>query len=180
MNPALQQLKDIHLPPYIGTWPPAIGWIILSTVCFFILIYGSYYWYKQRKQNYAIKFALKKLKQLEKLSLNNPHHINIAEEISTLLRRTALHYFSRSSIAGLTGKSWLKFLTNNLHHLLNENLEYLLIVAPYQKSVQADLKPLLTFTEAWLMTLIKRKNTPYQFSKRVSLIEASNSKTLRE
>lgn len=180
MNPALQQLKDLHLPPDISAWPLTIGWILLSIACLLILIYANYIWYKHRKKNAAIKFALKKLKNLEKLALQHSHHINIAEEISILLRRTALHCFPRSSIAGLTGKAWLKFLTRNLHDPLNANLEYLLIAAPYQKTVCADLKPLFTFAHTWLMTLTKRKKTPYQFSKRVSPIEASNSKPLRE
>src|ERR1700733_10161036 len=110
LNPALQQLKDIHLPQAIHMWPIAPGWIILYCLTSALLGYGIYLGYQRRKQRYMMKHALRQLNQLKTLMQNNPDKINIAAEISTFIRRVALYYFRRETIAGLSGENWLKFL----------------------------------------------------------------------
>jgi Domain of unknown function (DUF4381) len=157
MNPALQQLKDIHLPPAISLWPSAPGWIILSVVTAALLGYGITVWYGRRKQRYTIKYARLQLNQLQALMQHNPDEINIAAEISTLIRRTALYYFQRDAIAGLSGQEWLQFLNDS-----GRTLEFtaatgqLLIDAPYRKHHNTDLAPLFALTQNWLAVIAKR------------------------
>ena len=151
MNPALQQLKDIHLPQGISMWPTAPGWIVLYLILFACVLLFIYYRYQQKKRSYTADYALRQLIQLKKLMLHNPNHIHIAAEISTLIRRTALHYFNRKTIAGLSGQNWLQFLNNSGRTTgFNSDVGQVLINAPYSKHDNSDLTPLFLLTEKWL------------------------------
>lgn len=158
MNPELQQLKDIHLPQAIKMWPIAPGWIGLFVVFIVTIFCVVYYGYKRKQKKYTVNYALAKLKKLQNLTKENPEKINIATEISILLRRTALYYFPREDIAGLSGKHWLEFL-NRSGHTTNFTRETgrLLTDAPYQKEFANDLSPLFNLAQAWLITIAKKK-----------------------
>lgn len=156
MNPTLQQLKDIHLPHAICMWPIAPGWIILYFAALGLLIYLLYYYYRKRKQRYIVNYALRQLNQLKELKQNNnnPQNINIAAELSTLIRRTALYYFNRNVIAGLSGQNWLQFLNESGRTTqFTADAGQLLIEAPYRKNQDADLTTLFTLTENWLLAI---------------------------
>jgi hypothetical protein len=90
---------------------------------------------------------------------NNPKNINIAAEISTLIRRTALYYFERNTIASLSGQAWLTFLNDSgKTQAFTDTAGQLLIDAPYRKHHHADLAPLLALTKDWLVTIAKTKS----------------------
>ena len=161
MNPELQQLKDIHLPHAINMLPLAPGWITLFAILSGLSSYLCYIWYQRHKRKKTVKFALAKLKQLKELNVTNPENINIAVEISTLIRRTALHYFRRDEIAGLSGNDWLAFLNHSGNTIqFNDETGRLLIDAPYRKNNTADLMPLFVLTQAWLVTIAKQNRLP--------------------
>jgi len=158
MNPGLQQLKDIHLPKSIPMWLTAPGWIALYMIATGLIGYGIYYWYKRKKQGYTIQYAMNQLNQLQTLATHNPENINIAAEISTLIRRTALYYFRRDRIAGLSGQDWLNFLNNSGNTtLFTAEAGQLLIDAPYRQYHHGDLAPLFSLTQHWLITIAKSK-----------------------
>lgn len=158
MNPALQQLNDIHLPKAIHMWPTAPGWIVLYMIAGGLISYAIYYGYQSRKRRYTIKYAARKLNQLQALSQHNPDNINIAAEISTLIRRTALYYFQREAIAGLSGQDWLKFLNDSGNTTqFTAAVGQLLIDAPYRQYNNADLTPLFALTQQWLIAIVKSK-----------------------
>jgi Domain of unknown function (DUF4381) len=161
MNPELQQLKDIHLPHAINMWPVAPGWIMLFALVLSLFFYLSYFGYQRYKRKKTVKFALAKLKELKLLNIENPQNINIAVEISTLIRRTALHYFRREEIAGLSGNEWLNFLNHSGNTTqFTDETGRLLIDAPYRKNNTADLMPLLDSTQAWLVAIAKKNTLP--------------------
>jgi hypothetical protein len=152
MNPELTQLKDIHLPPAISHWPLAPGWIVLLIVMVSALAYLGYVWYQRRLSKASVKFALLALQKLKAA----PEDVNIAAEISTLIRRTALHYFQREDIAGLTGTDWLTFLNNSINtNEFTTATGRLLIDAPYRNNQNSDLVPLFSLTQTWLLALAK-------------------------
>jgi hypothetical protein len=158
MNPALQQLKDIHLPHAISTWPTAPGWIILITIATMIIGYLIYRYFQRRRSLYTVKFAFLMLNKLKALTVSNPEKINIAAEVSTLIRRTALHYFHREDIAGLTGLAWLTFLNNSGNtNDFTDGTGELLISAPYRKENPEDLSSLFAITQLWLENIAKQK-----------------------
>ncbi len=157
-NPALQQLKDIHLPLAISGWPIAPGWIMLYIAAFILLGYGIYYWQQRKRRRLVIRYALQQLYQLQVLQTQNPDNINIAAEISTLIRRTALHYFQRAAIAGLSGQDWLQFLnTSGNTTAFTESTGQLLLDAPYRKLNDTDIAPLFSVTKNWLQVIGKMK-----------------------
>lgn len=156
MNTELQQLKDIHLPHAIPMWPIAPGWIIIFTLLIILISYLIYAWYQRNQRKNTVKFALKKLENLKGMIVDNPENINIAAEISTLIRRTALYYFRREEIAGLSGNDWLNFLNRSGNTTqFTDEAGHLLIDAPYRKINSTDLTPLFALTQAWLVTISK-------------------------
>jgi hypothetical protein len=155
-NPALQQLKDIHLPRAIHLWPVAPGWIILYMIAAVVLGYWIYFWYQSRRRGNTIKYALRQLHLMQALMQHNPDNINLAAELSTLIRRTALYYFERDAIAGLSGEGWLQFLnTSGCTTEFTTPAGQLLIDAPYRKNNHADLAPLFELTQNWLTAISK-------------------------
>lgn len=161
MDADLQQLKDIHLPHAIHSWPTAPGWMILFLVLAIIAAYLIHVSFSIHRRKKTVKFAHSKLKNLRKLCSENTENINITAEVSTLIRRTALYYFNRNDIAGLTGNDWLEFLNQSGNTTqFTDGIGRLLIDAPYSKHVSAenaDLTSLFDLTQAWLSSIAKAK-----------------------
>lgn len=157
MDARLSQLKDIHLPQPIALWPIAPAWLAVYFLCIIFLAYLVYAGYKAQRKKYIVHFALAKLNELEKLMAENPK-LNGALEISTLLRRTALHYYPRENIAGLTGQAWLSFLNQSGNmSAFNGEEGKLLTEAPYRKNELTDLTPLFSSAKTWLIAISKKK-----------------------
>lgn len=160
MNKELAKLKDIHLPQPINMWALAPGWILLAIILMCLISVGVYFWYKAQQKKSTIKFALAYLTKLQSIMIDNPNNINIAAEISTLIRRTALHYFPREQIAGLTGDDWLHFLNDSSENaVFTADIANLLTEVPYQKNNIHDLTPLFDVTKNWLISINKKKTS---------------------
>lgn len=162
MNPELQQLKDIHLPHAINMWwPLAPGWYVVIALIFATSIVIVYVWRRRARQRFTARFAQVKLRDLQRLLQHNPDNINIAAEVSTLIRRTSLCYFPREEIAGLSGSEWLNFLnrTGNTTEF-TQAIGRLLTDVPYQKNGVAELDSLFKLTNHWLsgITAVAKKH----------------------
>ena len=107
MNP-LDQLKDIHLPPEIGLWPPAYGWWILAALVLGMLV-ASCMWLGQRH-----RARLAKRQALVELSAIKENEKNWPQQLNLLLKRLAITYFPQATIATLHGKVWAEFLAEQL------------------------------------------------------------------
>ncbi|MFQ6371774.1 DUF4381 domain-containing protein [Shewanella sp. YIC-542] len=107
-NPALSTLKDIHLPPEVGFWPPAPGiWtlaILLLGMLAMLGVYGFRRYRARQQQQAPAKAALALLAQLDPQQPEYPLHI------SALLKRCAISYDNRAQVAGLTGEDWYQYL----------------------------------------------------------------------
>jgi hypothetical protein len=99
----LAQLKDIHLPEQVHSYPLAYGWWILLTCLLIGLIFGVMKWQKNRKRSYPKKLALTSLKNTQ----NN-------DEIVTLLKWAAFQYFPRNEVASLHSEQLENFFINKL------------------------------------------------------------------
>lgn len=112
MNPttaAELMLRDIHLPPAPGVWPPAWGWWLLVLVLLVTLAWmGLWLWrlFEMRRQR-ARLLAL--LGQFDRADADDIGPAFLAG-ISRLLRRIALLRYPRSQVAALSGTDWLRFL----------------------------------------------------------------------
>ncbi|HDJ29144.1 MAG TPA: DUF4381 domain-containing protein [Proteobacteria bacterium] len=163
MNPnnqnPLAALKDIHLPPVPGWFPPAPGWWILG---FSLLALSGYAFYKWRQRQLFLRpitLALRELSQLE-LKSNDPDiQCRTLQEISTLLRRFCLVFFTHRQVAGLCGQSWLDFLKERAGEkdLKITDAELLpLLEEAYAPVAAVDLEALGNVVEKWLVAQ-KRK-----------------------
>jgi hypothetical protein len=158
-NPDLHQLKDIHLPNMLSSWHLAPGWIVIIIGLACVLMYSGFTYLQQRRRKHPARYALAELRRLKALSENTqnpPESSVIASEISLLLRRTALHYFDRQQIAGLSGKAWLTFLNGvGQKQVFSDLAGDLLLTAPYQNNGCVSLAPLFSAAERWLQALLK-------------------------
>lgn len=112
MNPTTAtelMLRDIHLPPAPGAWPPAWGWWLLAVVMLGALTWlGLLLWHRfEMRRQRARLLAL--LGQFEHADGDDIGPASLAG-ISRLLRRIALLRYPRSEVAALSGTGWLRFL----------------------------------------------------------------------
>ncbi len=99
----LAQLRDIHLPPPVSSWPPAPGWWLLALLLVVLLTAAIALWLRRRRRNAYRRAALVELQRL-----GADHAADVAA-INALLKRTALAAGFTES-AALSGEAWLQFL----------------------------------------------------------------------
>ncbi|MGI2261503.1 DUF4381 domain-containing protein [Shewanella sp. GXUN23E] len=119
-NPALAQLKDIHLPQEIGLWPLAPGYYLLLALIIVILL--ALFWLYRRRQTHLA--ACRQAKHL--LAGLDMTSNDYAQQVNTLLKRTALSYLPRNAVAGLDDASWLAMLSHTLPEAERQELSVLL------------------------------------------------------
>ncbi len=110
MADPLAQLRDIHLPGPVESWPPAIGWWILLLIILLLVLTVFNWLYKRWRANRYRREALKELRQLHENYLQHGDDLLYLARFQTLLKRVALTRFSREEVASLTGESWVSFL----------------------------------------------------------------------
>lgn len=98
-------LKDIHLPEQITNYPVAYGWWILAALLLLSIVIIVIKVKKISKRNLIKKQALAQIKNNQNINNN---------ELISLLKCTAMHYFSRIEIAKLYGESLQQFLLKQL------------------------------------------------------------------
>ena len=106
----LAQLRDIHLPGSIETWPPAPGWWLLAIMAICAVAYGCCCLYKLWQKNRYRREAITSLKELRREYQQDPESVDYLERYSQLLKRVALSHYSREQVASLTGEAWVAFL----------------------------------------------------------------------
>ena len=158
MNPALSQLRDIHLPPPVSWWPPAPGWWLLAATLLFMTL-ALLVWRRRRRGNRRRRLALQELGRLRARLESHPAQTQpLVSELSLLLRRVALSCYPREEVAALHGERWLAFLDRTLggSPSFQSGDGRLLATAPYLPEGSVDetrLSALLALTERWLKNL---------------------------
>lgn len=163
MNPAtpaelLALLRDIHLPPEPGVWPPAPGWWLLGVV-----VLTGFCWLGwrglQALQRYLLyRRVAKQLKIICARFEESGSEQQLTAEISRLLRRAALREQPRQNVAGLTGSAWLDFLDSGSDtDEFSNGPGRCLVTVPYgaaEKTV--DSEGLVDLVRRWLRTNLGR------------------------
>ncbi len=98
-------LNDIHVPEQISNYPIAYGWWILAVFAVLLIIFIIIKARKNRQYQQVKKQALAQLKSNEGMSNN---------DLISLLKWAAMHYFSRAQLAQLYGESLQHFLLEQL------------------------------------------------------------------
>lgn len=158
MNPALKQLKDIHLPQAIGTWPIAAGWIGLCILIFIVLCVIIVKVYRIMKKRRPMRYAFKRLQQLRQEAKDSRNQVDVAEALSSLVRRCALYSFDRDMVAGLAGERWLQFLNESGNtQAFTSEAGKLLVDVPYRKQHTENLDRLFTIVYDWLSVIASKR-----------------------
>ena len=154
MNPALNQLRDIHLPPPISAWPPAPGWWLLLLLVLALAL-GGYFWRRRTHLRWRqqARAELSRLRQLYAAQQSSP--AMLAGALSVLLRRVAISRFPPQEVAALNGEAWLAFLDRTLGQqgVFQSDPGRMLTSAPYLPDAQIDrtmLPDLFSRVERWV------------------------------
>lgn len=155
MNP-LAELKDIHLPQAIPSWPPAYGWWILAVLLLATLILSIWLIRRYRQRRVAKRQALLALQSISAEG-------NYPEQLNQLLKRAALSYFPREQIAMLHGDAWLKWLLAQVKPAKQAALQQQLqpiMACLYQADAEAPaFAPSQQACRSWLQQALPPKNS---------------------
>ena len=141
----LAQMHDIALPEKVSSLPIAPGyWILL------LLIILSLSW--------IVKKVLKKYRYhaprrtaLVMLNAMDSNANTFASEVNSLLKRTAMTYLPRQSLAHLNGQPWFNWLDKRLPHKHQGVIGPLLFKRHQQKGLTSeDNQQLLVLARLWL------------------------------
>lgn len=147
---ALAQLRDIHLPPPVAWWPPALGWWLLAGAVVLALGLG---WIivTLRARHRLRRRTLALLTQMEREFYQSQDAIAFASQVSTLLRRVAVMRFPEQHPAGLTGDAWLDFLDRTGGNgAFRHGPGASLVSAPYRPRGEFDAGALAGVVRQWL------------------------------
>lgn len=159
-------LRDIHLPDAVSWWPPAIGWWLLPLVLLaiaFTVYQLAKYKKNRRKQPAYKKIALSELEKIRQIQTEDNLTITQLRAISTLLRRIALSYLPRETVASLTGEHWITQLNDLTEDTFFSNeLGSQLASAPYKEQVNLNTDELIDICEQWINQLPDHANNENQ------------------
>lgn len=146
----LQNLRDIQYPEPVSWWPLAPGWYMLALGLVLGVMGASYFfcvWRRARRQKAKI---LERLTALQAVA-RHANSTKAVMELSVLLKQVALKLGPREKIAHLYGDEWLAFLDKmgNTQEF-SQGVGRLLLTAPYQGAMPADIGPLFQLAEDWL------------------------------
>ena len=104
-TPAGPVLRDIHLPPPPGRWPPAPGWWMLAAIVVAMGAVALYTLHKLRKCRRHERAVLRELDACIDANRHDP--VALAAALSLFLRRLALR---DAHAAAYAGERWLEYL----------------------------------------------------------------------
>lgn len=140
MNPAVAELRDIHMPDPVSLWPLAPGWwLLLALLVISILIGLAIYGYWR----HALRFRQQALRQLK-------HHYQqdddalFLQHTAALLKRTALH--RHPEWAAMNGEQWQQ----SLQTVMPTDIARLIAVSRYQRQPDFDKAAVYQAAVHWI------------------------------
>jgi hypothetical protein len=147
----LAELRDIHVPGMIETWPPAPGWWILAIIGLFMVI-ALLFWLVQRWQRSRYRReAINELKSLSDAWASHQDDAQYLNSLQHLLKRVALTNFPREDVASLTGEAWVQFLDQSTgSHDFSMAETDALIDGNYRPDLNIDVATLESVAKQWI------------------------------
>tara|TARA_R110002072_G_scaffold1598_7_gene13660 strand:+ start:23213 stop:23704 length:492 start_codon:yes stop_codon:yes gene_type:complete len=145
----LAELRDIHMPPPIETWPPAIGWWLLAIFAVVGLFLGLRYLYLGWKKGAYRREANRQLNAL--FEANRQDQQSFLLEFNSLLKRVALTTYPREEVAQLTGEAWVAFLDQSGGtHEFTMGPGQVLVDGQYAPISTVDIQNLFQVGQHWI------------------------------
>ena len=151
-NPLLA-LRDIHVPPPPGFWPPAPGWIASACIVIAVAAVAVIVACRSWRAGQPRREALAALRALRALYRDGATDTEIALELSVLVRRVALARAPREEVAGLTGDRWIEWIESTLPRSgesFGTGLRAALLAAPYTRRCRFDAARAFSDCESWI------------------------------
>ncbi len=148
---ALAQLKDIHLPPAIGLWPPAWGWWLLFVLLVVLALFAGALLRRFKKQGEPKRCALRLLAQYEQQYQQTNDTQATSARISELLKRVALVYFPRNEVAMMHGMEWIDFLEHTSKNIDFHAISWMVLECPFNPNRVESIAPLITAARCWIL-----------------------------
>jgi len=155
----LSQLRDIHLPEPVTSWPPAPGWwfILLLILIGLVFIYRHAIAALIQRRKLAIALgeldaALEHYNETAAYeNKQNQAGLDYLAAINILLKRVVLVLYSDSDAAHLTGRDWLGFLdTEGNSDAFTSGYGAILADGIYRKEFDADAAALHELVHNWI------------------------------
>ena len=151
-------LKDIHLPDGALWWPPAPGWWLLL-LAFIVIILGWKYFRRWLKHKSYRTLSLREYQAIRQNFNQAQDRHQLLAEVSTLLRRTAMSYQGRNSIASLTGDNWIAQINElTAKPCFSPQQQDLLINGQYRRELDFDSDELFASCEHWVKALPRSRS----------------------
>lgn len=147
----LAQLRDIHLPLPIETWPPAPGWWLLVFAGIVAVLAALYWLWRSFKANTYRRDAIRQLDAILQAYESHGELRRYLEAYQRLLKRVALTRYDRELVASLSGEAWVAFLdkcTDSMEFSIGEG--QVLITGNYMLEPQADIQKLNALGRFWI------------------------------
>lgn len=150
----LANLRDIHMPPPVSSWPPGPAYYLIIAV--FMIALLVFFQYKRYQRYHTPKFeALQKLLALKE-NAQTAVPSQTAAAVNTLLKRVALAYFPRLDVASLYGPAWLAFLKKTSKNIDFDAISVAILETPFNPDSKEDIYPLLIAAHRWIKQRRKR------------------------
>ncbi|MDX2369237.1 MAG: DUF4381 domain-containing protein [Colwellia sp.] len=163
------ELKDIHVPEQITNYPIAYGWWILAALILLAIVITIIKVKKSTKRNQVKKQALTQIKNNSNMNNN---------QLISLLKWAAMHYFSRVELAKLYGESLQHFLLKQLpekHQTRFSELSEQAFKNQYQAHFQNEIDT--SFQQAALLWL--NQALPPKMEKETKQTNTDSNHTIR-
>lgn len=147
---SLDLMHDILIPSAVSFWPLAPGWVALALL---ILTYLLHLGLKLRAKHHLNRYRREALQELVALAKNEG-----AEEIERLLnlmKRVALQYFGRESVASLSDVLWWEFVEKYSNVKIDNTLRTLSQEVLYRSDVEVTkeaVEQMRSLTKLWINT----------------------------
>ncbi len=147
----LNTLRDIHEPTAPGFWPPAPGWWLLAVLLLALGAWLGLSAASRRRRRAPIRQAEAELSEWQRRAARTQDARAAADTLAELLKRAALCRYPRTTVAGLSGDAWLRFLdrTGNTTEFSN-GAGRVLGDERYARAPKLQPEPLAQIVRAWL------------------------------
>jgi hypothetical protein len=147
--PTQLPLRDVHLPPAPGLWPPAPGWWLLIATALLLAaaIVCWVLWRRRRRARWAAWLQAQ-------LDMADPPQAVAA--LSAALRRAARR--SRPGAELLEGEAWLQFLDGRKGHDFSQGPGRLLLEGGFRREIEpAAFQALCALAQPRFLELMERR-----------------------